>query len=125
MFFGLSTTRLSSLGGGGHTKRPHDVYVEYLSSIVDNDVLFRNDGNGTPVAMETSAFVDTRTKDLEVTAMFFSVEFGILTDLTIHFTADGGRVEGYATVEHFKALEGSIFTKYLILQILNICSMFL
>jgi hypothetical protein len=97
-------------------RRGDPVYIEYLSAIADNSVLFRTSETGQKEPISVNKFVDSRTRTVELAALFYSVEFGITTDLRVTFDTTGGRVMGDFSIRHYVAVTGTTLNHYWLVQ---------
>jgi len=121
-FFGLQPHPLK------HTKKANtSLYVEYLATVVNHEVLVRKvSSEGAADIITTASFTDTLTSQVYIASLFYSIETGIVTELRVTFDNSGGRVVGSHTIRHYVSVNGSQRTSFLALQCLVIlCLMFL
>eukprot|EP00927_Polykrikos_kofoidii_P085905 TRINITY_DN9471_c0_g1_i1.p1 TRINITY_DN9471_c0_g1~~TRINITY_DN9471_c0_g1_i1.p1 ORF type:complete len:1719 (-),score=296.22 TRINITY_DN9471_c0_g1_i1:194-5329(-) len=87
------------------------VHVEYLVTIAANKFLVRQVG-GQQAVITTDDYVDTLTREVTVKALFYSVEFDIITVLTMSFDTSGGRVHAQSNLAHYVALTGETLRSF-------------
>lgn len=111
-FFGLSPEEFEG----------KSVYVELLSTIADHAVVVRNQ-DGRRSMLSTRDFLDTQARTVEICALFYSIEFGITTDLRILFDLTGGRVRGTHKIAHYVAATGSDLRDFLVFQFAGVANL--
>ncbi|CAE8597396.1 unnamed protein product, partial [Polarella glacialis] len=97
------------------------VHIEYLSSIVDHQYLLRHQ-NGAATMLPTRSFIDTLTAQIQMQAIFYSIEFGVITEMTVQFDTSGGKVNTNTYFEHYVALTGDMLTEFQLLEALVVVS---
>jgi len=103
-------------------------HMEFLFSIADNAVLVRNelvDGQRKLVFRNTNEYFDLLTKSIKILAVFYSVEFGITSMLTIDFETSEGRVTAKHEIKHYVAVKDNQVVYVYTLLILALFFLFL
>eukprot|EP00929_Paragymnodinium_shiwhaense_P041935 TRINITY_DN21781_c0_g1_i2.p1 TRINITY_DN21781_c0_g1~~TRINITY_DN21781_c0_g1_i2.p1 ORF type:complete len:1832 (-),score=331.79 TRINITY_DN21781_c0_g1_i2:226-5721(-) len=100
-----------------------EAYVEFLTTVADHAIVVRRrDPREESAEMQlfpTDEFLDTKARSVTLAALFYSLEFGITTDLRIVFDTTGGRVRANPLISHYVATSADLLPQFLLIQGLN------